>query len=290
MEAILNIRAVAAFLRGKDLARPLYIHQITAMDAGPVGLVSIAAETGCDGVCIFTHIPGNVDKRTFPVVDEGNKEEMLAVMHDQVIAVSNVEFFPIIADVEIADFCRGLALGAELGAARAVCHIHDTQGDRAADSLGNFADLAARYGLCVGLEFMGMTAGCRSLRQAIWFVEQVARPNLGIAIDMLHLVRTGGTAADIAALDSRYFSYAQICDGRGLHVSNDYMGEALGRELPGDGDFPLQAILEALPFSCPLDIEVPRSKLASRTISTDEWARKAISRSRELVDRSEVGR
>lgn len=215
---------------------------------------------------------------------------MQKALHDQGIAVSNVEFFPIAEDVEIADYCPGLALGAELGAARAVCHIHDTQGDRAADNLGNFADLAARYGLCVGLEFMGMTAGCRSLRQAIWFVEQVARPNLGIAIDMLHLVRTGGTAAEVSALDSRYFSYAQICDGHGNHVSNDYMGEALGRELPGDGDFPMQAIIEALPVSCPLDVEIPRSNLAEHTISTDEWARKAVSRSRALIDRSKVCR
>lgn len=272
------------------MVRPLSIHQITALDAGPVGLVSIAAATGCDGVCIFTHIPASVDKTRFPVVDEGNTAKMLETMRDQAIAVSNVEFFPITEDVDVADFCLGLARGAELGAARAVCHIHDTLSDRAAEKLGNLADLAAKYGLSVGLEFMGMTAGCQSLRHATWFIEQVARPNLGIAIDMLHLVRTGGTPADVLALDSRHFSYAQICDGHGIHVSNDYMGEALGRELPGDGDFPVQAIIEALPLSCPLDVEVPRSKLAEHTISTDEWARKAVSRSRELVDRSKVCR
>ena len=260
------------------------------MDAGPVGLVSIAARAGCDGVCLFTHIPSNVDRTLFPVVDAGNKAEMLAVMHDQVIAVSNVEFFPITADAEISDFCSGLALGAELGAARAVCHIHDTQSDRAVEKLGNFADLAARYGLGIGLEFMGMTAGCRSLDHAAWFVDQVARPNLGIAIDMLHLVRTGGTVADVAALGSHHFSYAQICDGHGLHVSDYYMEEALGRELPGEGDFPVQAIIEALPLSCPIDVEVPCSKLVERKISMGEWARDAISRSRELVDRSKTWR
>ena len=272
------------------MARPLYIHQITAIDAGPVRLVSIAAEAGCDGVCIFTNIPANVDHALFPVVHEGNKAEMLAVMRDCDIAVSNVEFFPITADAEIANFCAGLVLGAELGAARAVCHVHDTHSDRAVEKLGNLADRAARYGLSLGLEFMGMTAGCQSLNRAAWFVDQVARPNLGIAIDMLHLVRTGGTAADVVALDSHYFSYAQICDGRGLHISTNYMGEALGRELPGDGDFPVQAIIEALPLSCPLDIEVPCSNLAERNISMDEWAHVAISRSRELIDRSKVWR
>lgn len=256
------------------------------MDAGPVGLISIAAEAGCVGVCIFTHIPANVDKALFPVVDDGNKDEMLAAMRERYIAVSNVEFFPITADAEIADFCPGLALGAELGAARAVCHIHDTQSERAVDMLGSLADRASGYGLDLGLEFMGMTAGCRSLDHAVWFVDQVARPNLGIAIDMLHLVRTGGTAADVAALESRYFSYAQICDGRGLHLSSDYMEEALGRELPGDGDFPIQAIIEALPHCCPLDVEVPSSKPAERNISMDEWAGEAISRSRELIDRA----
>jgi sugar phosphate isomerase/epimerase len=268
----------------------LSLHQITAMDAGPAGLVSIAAEAGCDGVCIFTHIPTGVDKALFPAVDEANKGALWAVMRDRNVAVSNVEFFPITATAKNADFCAGLALGAELGAARAVCHIHDAQRERAVETLGNLADMAAGYGLSLGLEFMGMTAGCRSLDQAVWFVDQVARPNLGIAIDMLHLVRTGGTAADVAALDAAYISYAQICDGHGVHRSTEYMEEAFGRAMPGDGDFPVLAIVEALPPGCPLDVEVPCSNPAEHNTTTYEWAREAISRSRALISRADVRR
>lgn len=272
------------------MSRPLSVHQITAIEAGPVGLVSLASANGCSGVCIFTQLPANLGKGRFPVVDEQNKNEMRSAMNDLQIVVSNVEFFPITADAKIEDYSAGLALGAELGASRAVCHVHDQETDRAVQSLGKLAELAASHGMALGLEFMGMTAGCRSLDRAVWFVDQVARRNLGIAVDMLHLVRTGGSAAEVAALDDHYFSYAQICDGHGLHLSGDYMAEAFERALPGDGDFPVKAIIEALPLRCPLDIEVPSAKRVERNVSAAEWATEAISRSRALVESASTRR
>jgi sugar phosphate isomerase/epimerase len=264
--------------------RPLSIHQITAMGAGPVGLVKIAADTGCDGVCIFTHLPGSAAKSGFPVVTNADKAAMKSALVEHGVTVSNIEFFPITENAVLADMVPALALGAELGAKRAVCHIHDAVEDRAADSLGQLADLAASLGLNLGLEFMGMTAGCRTIQQAAWFVDRVGRPNLGLAVDMLHLVRTGGTAGDVAALDPRYFSYAQICDGTGLHASDDYLPEALNRVLPGKGDFPIQAILNALPASCPIDVEVP----TSNAVDPAEWAAEAVTCSRLMIEQAKV--
>ncbi len=231
-------------------------------------------------------MPSHGDRGIFPVVDASNKSNMLAAMRDHDIAVSNVEFFPILPMGNVADFRTGLALGAELGAARAVCHIHDTDQARAVDALGQLADDAAGFGLSIGLEFMGITPGCTSLHQAAWFVDQVSRPNVGIAVDMLHLVRTGGTATDVAGLDSRYFSYAQICDGQGSGASSDYMGEALNRQKPGDGDFPMQAIIEALPLSCALDVEIPNFALFEQGQSTEAWAIEAVAKCRALISQS----
>ncbi len=116
----------------------------------------------------------------------------------------------------------------------------------------------------------GLTPACNSIGRAAWFVEQVARSNVGIAVDALHLARTGGTPAEIAALPAHHFAYAQICDGRGFHRSADYLPEALDRMMPGDGEFPLRAIIEALPQATALDVEVPSVKLANAGVPAIE--------------------
>lgn len=122
-----------------------------------------------------------------------------------------------------------------------------------------------------------MTKGCASLNQAVWFVDQVARPDFGIGVDCLHLVRSGATAEDVSRLDGRYFNNAQLCDGHGLHRSESYMDEAHNREVPGKGDFPLTAILNALPASIPIEIEVPSSKYRNAGVSAIDHIRGAVS-------------
>ena len=273
------------------MERPLALHQITTMEASPVELVAIASEVGCRKVCIFTHVPavGLPDRRgtaTFPLVTEASKAPMLARLRECGVSVANIEFFPIAADVPVEHYRAAFALGAQLGAERAVTHVHDAVDTRAIDTLGRLADLAAEYRLGLGLEFMGLTPACNSIARAAWFVDQVARANVGIAVDALHLVRTGGTPADVAALPARSFSYAQICDGRGLHRSADYLPEALDRMMPGDGDFPLAAIIEALPQATALDVEVPSVKLADAGVPALERAREAVRRTRALIESS----
>jgi len=270
------------------MPRPLALHQITAMEASPADLVSIAADVDCGKVCVFTYLPvvGLPDQEgtaAFPLVTEATKAQVRARLDDRGVSVSNIEFFPIAADVPVERYRGAFALGAELGAERAVTHVHDPVDARAVETLGRLADLAAEYRLGLGLEFMGLTPACNSIARAVWFVDQVARRNLGIAVDALHLVRTGGTPADVAAVPARYFAYAQICDGRGLHRSADYLSEALDRVVPGEGDFPLKAIIEALPATTALDVEVPSVKLAAAGMPALERAREAVTRARALV-------
>ena len=37
--------------------RPLVLHQVTAMDVGPLELIDIAAASGCEQVSVFTYAP-----------------------------------------------------------------------------------------------------------------------------------------------------------------------------------------------------------------------------------------
>jgi sugar phosphate isomerase/epimerase len=282
-------------MNGPSAARPIGLHQISVMDADPLEFVDVAAAAGCDRISIFTFspvpvLPGQKSRFLFPTVTREMQHAMRQRLVAQGVAVMGVEYFPITGDADVAEYIGGLSLGRTLGAKRAVTHVHDTDGARAVDKLGALCDLAAKEGLAVGLEFCSLTRGCGSLQRAAWFVDQIKRPNFGIGVDCLHLVRSGGTAADLARLDARYFGYAQLCDGFGLAPSTDYITESHDRELPGEGDFPLETILNALPAATALEVEVPSAKRVKAGVTALEHARRAMTRARALVDRAAATR
>lgn len=269
--------------------RPFVLHQITAIEAEPKLLPGIAALSGCNQVSLFTNSPsaGLPEENTgynFPLVTQNTKQAVQAELRKHDIQVDGIEFFPMSSGIDVRDFTGALALGRELGAKRAVALVFDDNASSTLDRLGEFCNLAEKEGLTVGLEFTPLTRGCRSLQQAVWFVDQVGRKSLGIGIDTLHLTRSGGTVEQLLALDERYFSYVQLCDGHGLQESSDYFTEAHNREIPGEGDFPLRAILNALPASIPIELEVPSDARRESGIPAEERARTAAKYARAIID------
>ena len=243
--------------------RTAALHHLTVRTVAPAQLPAIAAAAGFREVCLFTHVPAVTltgsggASAPFPLVTAQNAPAVAAALREHGVGVINCEYFPVSATVPVGNYRDALALGAQLGARRAVTHIHDTDSSRAVDRLGQLADLAAEYGLGLGLEFMGLSPACNSIARAAWYARQVGRANLGIAIDALHLIRTGGSPDDVRALPGELIAYAQLCDGASLRPARDYRGEALDRLMPGGGIFPLVEIVRALPLTTDLDIEVP---------------------------------
>jgi sugar phosphate isomerase/epimerase len=279
--------------RGMRTGRALVLHQITAMDVPPPEFARLAADAGCDQISVFTNcpdavLPGQSAKLNFPAIAPQARREMLAELADCGVRINGVEYFPVLADLDVADYLPGLALGGELGAVRAVTHIHDTDSARAVDSVGRLCELAAAQGMTLGVEFTPMTRGCPSLERAAWFVDQVGRADFAIGLDCLHLIRSGATAQDAARLGPRYFANGQICDGHGLHRSNAYMDEAHNRELPGKGDFPIAAILDALPAGAPIEIEAPSAKYREAGVSARDHIRNAVACARAVLEVAET--
>jgi len=267
------------------------------MEAEPPELVSIASAVGCQQVCLFTNIPvfdsseAANSSSPFPLVTESNRQLLRARLRDTGVAIANIEFFSLTPGLDIESYRHGLELGSELGARCAVTHIYDPDPARALDNLGRLSDMAAEYALDVALEFMGVSPDCASIQRAVDLVQQVRRDNLGIAVDMLHLVRTGGTPEDVAAVSPGLIRYAQLCDGADMRVCADYMEEALhARMVPGAGCFPLRELLEALPQSTPLDVEVPRLARQQAGMPALARAQQAVSASRRLIAAARVSR
>ena len=76
--------------------------------------------------------------------------------------------------------------------------VRDSEAGRAADRLAAAAGTAADAGVRIGVEPMPCTA-CRTPAAAVALLEASGAPAAGVVVDVLHLYRSGGSAADLAA-------------------------------------------------------------------------------------------
>ena len=259
----------------------LSLHHLTALDTTPAELIRIAGQLGCSHVCLFTYVPAQV-RHMFPLVTDAQRPALKDALAAANVALGNLEVFPLDAEALPEDFRAALATGAALGASRATAHIHTPDLPTAIARFGDFCDLAADYGLKAGLEFNGFSA-VRDATTAAAIVRAAGRPNGEIALDMLHLMRSGGTAADVASI-ADLIGYAQLCDGPLFLPENARWREAIEeRMVPGEGEFPLAQLLAPLGADTLFDVEVPQTAARKAGISAHERARRAVAASRAIL-------
>jgi sugar phosphate isomerase/epimerase len=268
--------------------RRMGFHQMNALELTPVELVPIAHEVGCQYICVFVCVP--LPQLPFTAMPPESAPELLRRLDATGIEVENVEFFPLTEDVDVESYRAPLELGAQIGGRRLVTVIDDTVRTRAAENLARLCDLGAEYGLKVGLEFMPLTRGCPNLATALELLGLVGKPNLGLATDPLHIIRSGGSFEDLLAVPPELFGYAQLCDGPDLVPRDDYWVEVFERLVPGEGVFPLATFLDALPAATPVDVEVPSVRRREAGGPPLELARRSAKASRELLEQAQPTR
>jgi sugar phosphate isomerase/epimerase len=256
--------------------RALSLHHLVAPDVPAAELVRIAAELGCAHVCLFTQDPQA--PMSFPVLAEADLAGLRAVMDSCGVTAYGAASFALRPDGAVADFEAGLGRGARLGAVRANARVLDPDEARAIDTFAAFAELAARFGIEAGIEFMGFGTA-DALPQALRIVRAAGRGK--IAVDALHLVRTGASPAD---LDPALIGYVQLCDGPLQATAADYAREgAFDRLAPGEGAFPLRELLAIVPADQPLSLEVPSERLRLQGLSALDRARRVVAATRRLL-------
>jgi sugar phosphate isomerase/epimerase len=265
--------------------RVISLHQLTALDADPVDLIDIAGASGYDAVCVFVHAPKRKDQFSaqdlFRTVTHKHVATIRARLRERNMQVCNVEYFPIDENANPADWIEALDVAAEIGATRATAHVHDTDWSRAADRFAQLCDLGGRRGLRIGLEFNARSK-CPTIDDAASFLTQAAASNSDIVLDTLHLMRSGGTAADVRRHRDR-IGYVQICDGP-LLISASYLDEALfERKTPGAGEFPLASLLDAAPADVPISVEMPSRTLQAAGVTPHDRAAMFMQAVRGLV-------
>ena len=278
---------VAGDIEGACTGMPrLSLDHITAVDTDPVGLVKAAAGAGCAGICLFLqsmevlpHMP-----RYDLVGDKAARTDCAAAMKDLSVNLDLAYPFTMAGRTEVSQFAAALECAAELGAPLANLLVYDREPGRRLDRFGAFCDLARTFGLGTAVEFYPVSQ-VRSLGEALELVEAIDRPGeVGVNVDILHLMRSGGSIADLVAAPAYQILYGQICDGP-ERVAPERLGEeaSSARLLAGEGVFEIAAFARALPGDCPVRVEIPRDAALVAGVGPTARASRAVDSVRQIL-------
>ena len=124
--------------------------------------------------------------------------------------------------------------------------------------LQNLSRDLASTGTNIALEFIPTTP-IPDIQTAQMLVERIARPNVGICVDIWHVVRGQGMA-ELNTVDWGSVFNIQISDGTLVPSEQNYILDCLtNRKMPGDGEFDLKTFMkyvELAPADTPVGIEV----------------------------------
>jgi len=270
----------------------LGIENLTHMGMPPVELVKCVAELGCVGISgALTPMPlamfGYPDFHPYPawsLADDANlRREMKAALADTGVKIELGEGFRAGADRDVADYAAGLDIMAELGAVRINAVSMEPSLERTYDQLAQLADMVIARGMLFTIEFAPMNT-INNLASALDAIAHIGKGRARVLIDAMHTFRSGGTVADIKALDPDVIGYAQLCDAPMVAPDGvPYFKEATcGRMVPGTGEFPLAEWIVALPADLPMGIEVPMLDAMVAGLSPREHMANVVKAAREL--------
>ena len=264
----------------------LALDHITVVDAAPLDLVDAAQGAGCAGLCLFMEPMAVLpDMPHFDLYGSpAARADLKARMSDAGISLDLAYPFTLTGRSTISDFRPALDVAAELGAPLVNLLIYDRDETRRAENFAAFADLAEAAGLGVALEFYPVSH-IRSLAEALALVTPLGRPGrVGVNVDLLHLMRSGGSLAELAAAPADSILFAQIADGPLTCVEESLDVEASSRRLlAGEGVFDVAGFVRALPEGCPISVEIPQEQALRAGLSRADRARRAVDSVRAVL-------
>lgn len=258
---------------------PLSLHQVIAADASPAELVRTAHALGCAHVCLFTQSVG--DDFPFPVVQDGDIDGLIRLMQGLGVSVLGTTTFPVTPTADVGEYAGGFTRSERLGSRVANVRLMDPEPARAADSFARLAELAARHGIELSIEFMGFGA-TGALDQALTAIRHAGRGK--ISLDPLHIVRTATPLEALRRLSPEMIGYVQFCDGKLAGSAATYSYESgYDRAPPSEGEFPLTEILALVPPGMAISLEVPQEPARLAGASVIERCRRAVDGMRRLL-------
>ncbi len=157
--------------------------------------------------------------------------------------------------------------------------------DELVESFAKLCERGVNAGVQVHIEFIPFTP-VANLADALDLIEAAGHPNGGIMLDVWHLFRSEGTAADVAAAAPRVYG-VQLDDAPAEPGDNLMFETTTARLLPGEGDAGVPDILRALREGgspAPLGVEVFSESLKQQ--SADAVAQQAYQAAWSCIEAS----
>jgi len=268
----------------------LGIELLSVFALPPVEFVNLAADLDCrfisTGLGAAPYNPHGYP--SFSLRDDAAlRAQMIAAMDDRDVSISLGEGCVVRPQIEVRHLAADLDAFAELGVTRINTVSLDPDRARSFDEFGVLVEMAAERGIETTIEASpGLTVG--DLDTALAAIEHVGRPDFRLLIDTMHVVRSGSSVDDIAALDPNLIAYVQLSDATLEPRFDSYMEEAMyERMVPGEGELPLRELLAVLPDGLVISLEVPQRSLAEAGIGPEERLGHCVAATRALL--TEIG-
>jgi sugar phosphate isomerase/epimerase len=260
----------------------LCLDSLTLTNTEPMDLIRSARSAGFDLVSLWVQPPALFP---LPLVNQNNAKACADALADTGVAVGPLEVFDLKSAEAVESYRPALELGARLGAKTASAINVSNQDSVAVGALfARLGEIAAGYGLGVTLEPLAMFA-TSTLGQARDII-RASGVDGGIVLDAFHLVRMGGTAADVRSMGPGLIRHIQLCDGPASVSEEQAHYESVNERLyPGDGEFPLLELLRDAPTDITWGVEAPSRRRAESGVSAQEQALEVIAAMRRVIDK-----
>lgn len=227
------------------------------LDVAAPDFVDVAAEAGFDAVSL--RVVGGDDGSPAELATPLDVARTARRLRDTGLGVVDVEVLRLGPELQRRQVEWAVSAATELGAPRLLA-VDSGWGtpEPLVDQLRWVDELAGRAGLRTCLEFMPFSR-CPDLPSA---VDVALAAGVGVLVDLLHLVRSGGDAAQLAEVVARHpglVSHVQLCDAPAASPqAGELREEAVSRRLlPGHGHLGVHGLLAALPPGLPWAVEAP---------------------------------
>jgi sugar phosphate isomerase/epimerase len=252
---------------------PLSIAHLSALDTPPLDYIEAAARAGFASIGLRTNpaAPGGI---AYPLATATEQAGLRRRIEATAVTVDYIELISLSETTRAADYRPMLEAGAAIGATRLGVGGDSANFAVVAERMAEICDLAREYNIAVDIEFMPFRP-VKTFADALQVVRMADRPNAHIMVDALHVFRSNSSLEDIKRADPRHLGTFQICDApRVAPPADQLVTEARTRRLlPGHGELPLWELIDCMPASIPVGVELP---IASQFPELDMPARLAL--------------
>jgi 4-hydroxyphenylpyruvate dioxygenase len=141
------------------------------------------------------------------------------------------------------ELCRALNVKTLVVAGDVNGPLAEQDFERLRVSLTQAAQQAGQHNIRLALEFQAKATYPNNLESAAALVADIAVPHLGVCLDAFHFFNGASKESDLAYLTPENLFHVQLCDIVGQ--TREFAADS-DRILPGDGDLPLEIIVNHL--------------------------------------------